>query len=492
MTPEEVALVPLRDRVVTLREWWTKITQNRIDNDDNNKNNNNGQDNDNDNKDSITGEQQVHHHYHKLLDVRPLPPKTKTSKPDNNTENNRSWHRRQLCFRPPPATTTSSSPSSSTSSSSSRVVVESVHIPIDELKERSFELPARHVKFSLLVLPEDVERASDFLLYGNHRYHRKKSENDSSNHERKNKDNDNDNDEDEETTSQQQPKKKKLKQNRQGRKLNPWKVTHVLVDDGKLWDDAMKLGLLEDPDTVRSNRDDNNGEDHRPLPRLWQPDSMVQNILLPLLKESIINQQMKGKDESEETLEVWDLASGSARDVAFLAEELKHHYHSHRSTVDGNIDSQDGCTKDKIVVVGCDHRYNAKEIGIVSNFWSRRKVKEYTRPLKIDLSQWSTLHQEMSMSKLMAMYCVRFWKVELVTSIASCDQIPKGVLFAISHFCKPSPNAQWDFDHPSEKTVLERNQLSSIFGSQGWTILHDEITTDSDRGRPMINFVARR
>mmetsp|Transcript_37252 Transcript_37252/g.90408 ORF Transcript_37252/g.90408 Transcript_37252/m.90408 type:complete len:220 (+) Transcript_37252:142-801(+) len=219
---------------------------------------------------------------------------------------------------------------------------------------------------------------------------------------------------------------------------------------------------------------------------------MVQNVLLPLLKESMVNQHRKGKDQPGETMEIWDLASGSARDVAFLAEELKHHYHSQSSIVDGKSGSHDGRTEEKIVVVGCDHRYNTKERDIVTNFWRRRNVKEYTRPLKIDLSQWSTLQQEMSMSKLMAMYCVRFWKIELVTSIASCDQIPKDVLFAISHFCKLSPNAQWDFDHPSEKTVLERKQLSAIFGSQGWTIVHDEITTDSDHGRPMINFVARR
>ena len=88
-------------------------------------------------------------------------------------------------------------------------------------------------------------------------------------------------------------------------------------------------------------------------------------------------------------------------------------------------------------------------------------------------------------------------------------------VFAISHFCKPHPGASWNFDHPSEKTVLDRTTLRELFcGNTGgannddddksshsrcqgeragrWEIVFDEIATDSDHGRTMQQFVARK
>jgi hypothetical protein len=70
--------------------------------------------------------------------------------------------------------------------------------------------------------------------------------------------------------------------------------------------------------------------------------------------------------------------------------------------------------------------------------------------------------------------------------------LSSGTLFGLSHFCKPYPGAPWDFDHPSEKTVLERTHLQELFSSEGWDILHDEIAIDSDHGRTMIQFTAKK
>jgi hypothetical protein len=54
-----------------------------------------------------------------------------------------------------------------------------------------------------------------------------------------------------------------------------------------------------------------------------------------------------------------------------------------------------------------------------------------------------------------------------------------------------------------EKSVLERHELRELFmnknatdndsGNVGhWEILHDEICSDGDHGRTLVNFVARR
>ena len=52
--------------------------------------------------------------------------------------------------------------------------------------------------------------------------------------------------------------------------------------------------------------------------------------------------------------------------------------------------------------------------------------------------------------------------------------------------------------HTQEKHVLERNELSDLFGkptdrgaTSPWEILHDEVTQDCDHGRTLVQFVAR-
>lgn len=307
---------------------------------------------------------------------------------------------------------------------------------------------ARHVEFDILVRSADLPKASSFLLGS--------------------------------------------KENTRKRSQKPWLVKNVLIDDAGLWEQAEKLG------SMRMDEE----EPAFPLPRLWQPDKMVETVVLPLLQESLmasVLQHPSKKQKADATpkdaaltnvvsdCEIWDLASGAGRDVAFLAEELKAAqvpFHQ---------------------VVGIDHRYNAKEQGIVNGFWERREVGNLTSCIKMDLSTLEHgLKEELQNRNVVALLAVRFWKASLVAAVARNKEssLKSGTIFAISHFCKPYDGAPWEFAHPTEKTVLQRSQLKEIFESKSedvvadgknsvWEILRDEIAMDSDHGRSMIHFVAR-
>lgn len=285
-----------------------------------------------------------------------------------------------------------------------------VPFPMKYFKERSYELPARHVEFSVLVEEKNVEEALSFLLGPK-------------------------------APTRQRPGK-------------PWKVTNILLDEPKLWEQAADLGLLSESAQ----------ESAYPMPRLWQPDSMVKDVLL---------HHLKNRDSQNGTSQIWDLASGAGRDVAFLAEELS-------------------ASGTPYQVWGFDHRYDEKETNITRGFWERRGLRYLTTSVKMDLSDWSSVSNNFSLDKVAALFCVRFWKPELVSGIAKSLQLETGTLFGLSHFCKPYTGAPWNFDHPSEKSVLERTQLQELFEAEGWEILYDEIALDSDHGRTMIQFVAKK
>jgi hypothetical protein len=295
---------------------------------------------------------------------------------------------------------------------SSIMVVQS---PLEFLRARSFELPARHVNFSLLVDDAgSLEEAQTFLLG---------------------------------------PKDS----NTRKRPQQPWKVRNVIVADDKFWKQAQDLDISSTSAPIA----------HFPLPRLWQPDCMVRDVLLPLLKDRLA----QGNE-----FQVWDLASGAGRDVAFLAEELL---------------ASRAKSQTPVKVVALDHRYNSKETNIVTSFFERRQVAKSTECVQMDLSKWSTLQASLTQNcDVGTFFCVRFWKRSLVEELAKAA-LPRLTLFAISHFCKPYVGAEWNFEHPSEKTVIERNELRDIF-FDGWEVLHDEIAMDSDHGRTMCHFVARR
>lgn len=322
-----------------------------------------------------------------------------------------------------------------------------VPIPMSVVEKRSFELPARHVQFSILVSESDLDRADSFLCGLNRK------------------------------------------------RPNPWKVVHVLLDTVELWKQAEEMGMVDREDNIlevsrqQNKRQRTDQKDPTtdtasplitsrtrqfPLARLWQPDPMVEKVLFSFLEK--MHNKNQPSLSNEVPRQVWDLAAGAGRDVAFLAEELL-------------------AADREYQIVAIDHRYNEKETKIVNDFWDRRRIGRQTTSVRLNLKSWNNLENEMTSAlttnQVAAMFCVRFWKLDLVQGIAQSASIHSGVLFGISHFCKPSVGAPWNFDHPSEKTVLERNQLSDLFQEQ-WDILHNEIALDSDHGRTMIHFVARR
>jgi hypothetical protein len=155
------------------------------------------------------------------------------------------------------------------------------------------------------------------------------------------------------------------------RPFRPWKVKSVLLDTDAFWSKAFEIGIAGSQTSLVT------AKQTRALPRLWQPDPMVEKILLRLLIEGY----PKEKD-AKDMCQVLDLASGAGRDVAFLSEELR---------AAGLRNYQ---------VVGIDHRYNDKESSIVSDFWERRGVGNHTRSLKIDLSSLEDVEKAVPLSSL--------------------------------------------------------------------------------------------
>ena len=209
-------------------------------------------------------------------------------------------------------------------------------LPLEEVKARSFELPARHVHFSILVEGNGddnlahVQTAKQFLL---------------------------------------QPDRVAANKNR---KFRPWQVDSILVADHVFWKEARDMKLIGDGGESKGST--NGGSALAPSPRLWDADGMVEKVLLPLLRNEIAGTNHRGK-----RLRIYDMASGAGRDAVFLAEELLHSSTNPRGA--------------QFHVTAIDHRYNAKQTNIVQDFFQRRGVCDYTSVVKANLSQWETMRE---------------------------------------------------------------------------------------------------
>ena len=331
-------------------------------------------------------------------------------------------------------------------------------LPLEEVKARSFELPARHVHFSILVEGNDddnlahVQTAEQFLL---------------------------------------RPDRVAANKNR---KFRPWQIDSILVADHVFWKEARDMKLIGDGGESKGST--NGGSALAPSPRLWDADGMVEKLLLQLLRNEIAGTNHRGK-----RLRIYDMASGAGRDAVFLAEELLHSSTNSRGA--------------QFHVTAIDHRYNAKQTNIVQDFFHRRGVCDYTSVVKANLSKWETMRELLlsarkergsdgndgddtrttsnnSGTTVDVLCCVRFLVRSAVKDLASCSSLYEGTIFAISHFCIAQDGGVWPFDHPSPETVLERNEMKDLFMGNGWDVLHDEIATDSDHGRALLHFVARK
>jgi hypothetical protein len=315
-----------------------------------------------------------------------------------------------------------------------------VSIPLDCLREQSFELPPRNIAFVICVDNELAkEQALDFLI----------------------------------------PSTKKQQQ--------PWNVLGVIQND-----------LYEEENETDSSPDDESASSHRfPLARLWQPDPMIASVLLPLLQKRLTQALPKTR------MEIWDVGAGAGRDVCFLAEELQ-----------AAVPDEAHCS---FRVIGMDQRYRTDAaIKVCQAFAERRQVSKQTGWRNCHLGQDHviesltdeiaiSLRQPQPSTRTHCVYAVRYWNKPLVQALKSAlDDIANAepelqgddssplFLFAVSHFAKPTENANWEFEHPKEHHVLRRNELRELFDHPAWTILHDEIVMDTDHGRTLLQFVVER
>jgi hypothetical protein len=283
-----------------------------------------------------------------------------------------------------------------------RLAAEHVSIPLASLRKRSYELPPRSLPFDILVGIDSLEAASAILI--------------------------------ENTTSNPRP----------------WKVEGVLLDDSENWTWAKEQDLVDE------------NAPWAPLTRLWQPDPMIEQVLLPKLL-----------NKKPGAVQIFDLGAGFGRDVCFLAHALE-------------------ANNKHMCITAMDQRYLPPEDEPVVAFFERQKIDHVTKCLRIDLSSVEHVLQTIrdASQEQVCIYAVRFWNQELVQTIAQTMK-KENTIFAISQFGKPSVHAEWKWKHPKEKHVLERNQLREMF-QESWDILHDVVVQDSDHGRTLIQFVAQR
>lgn len=258
-----------------------------------------------------------------------------------------------------------------------------VHLPFQDLLsgERSCELPPRHVEFAILV-PHNCDRNQLHELFFA-------------------------------TCS---------KATAQSRK--PWLVRQVVQETNTLWDDAKEMGMLSSSNG-NGNGDGDGDEVLSPLPRLWKPDQMVENVLLPLLRQKL--------DNSEGNFVVWDLGSGAGRDVTFLAEEIKHQVRMTKS-------------RRNVKIVGFDNHKGSARRSLP--LWKNRLVDDVTESRLVNLKNMSLLEDNIREENgLVCLYAIRYLNRRMLDYIASDAALNTGVLFSMSHFCKEE-NAEWNWDHP--------------------------------------------
>ena len=222
------------------------------------------------------------------------------------------------------------------------------------------------------------------------------------------------------------------------RKQKPWIIDGILRGDLVVTDPVLPATL--------------------PMPRLWDPDSMVEKLLLPILKET------------STPLEVWDLGAGVGRDAVFLAETLR----------------------DRLVVA-LDQRYS-KQAAPFLEFCQRRKVSQWTTCRAVHLEQTDGFQRILkeSVDQVGCFYAVRFWNKALFRCILDhASQLRDGTVLAISHFGKATLDGEWPHAHPNSKQVLERYELRDMVQGTDWIIRCERVVTDSDHGRTLIQFVAQ-
>ena len=405
-----------------------------------------------------------------------------------------------------------------------------VHIPFDEVVHRKFELPPRQVPFAIVSsFPEE-----DWSLHWEN-IQAMLSSSGSSNIKKST------------TAKKGAATITSLDQNQSHHPS--WNVMALLnANDETMWESAAAhIGDCNQNDIVPNQ---NKSCTSLPLPRLWSPDPMIEHVLFPLLKE-----KLRSIRHRQEVMEIWDVGSGLGRDVCYLAEELMYsdNLSSSSSLQQGRSESQGH--ESLFRIIGYDQRYrHLDSTSDTMEFWNRRRVSNVTECYCCDLNHiqtdleslllrsnqgrcingetTSTRETKKKTSFIGCIYAVRYWNKAFFQMLvdAGCRNadddnnndygawvLETGTLIAISHFGKSSVDAKWDFPHPKEQHVLERDELLIMFTTpptaknksmqlqelldtnvtyeaspqRSWKILHDEVVSDSDYGRTLIQFVAQ-
>jgi len=185
-------------------------------------------------------------------------------------------------------------------------------------------------------------------------------------------------------------------------------MRQVIIDTEKNWEEVSNATLKEN--NMREKKEQffiqilqKGGENdsvnqnallqyrHLPLPRLWKPDPLVQKDVLHFLKMKLVshlspdstsNESINEEMVKNQELQVWDLGSGSGRDLAFLAEELKCHFYNHLSEKE-ETKASSPCFPFQFV--GFDnHKGSSKRC---MPFWKHRLVSDVTYSFLFDLNK---------------------------------------------------------------------------------------------------------
>jgi hypothetical protein len=351
----------------------------------------------------------------------------------------------------------------------------------------------------------------------------------------------------------------------------PWQVKQVLIDNETLWKEASDMKLVTSSDVRRrSINDEEDVVSFIKLSRLWKPDPLVVSDILPLLTNWKLDMDIPTATpphhHSSSYSLVWDLGCGAGRDVCYLAEEMKEiQYNSlllsrqQQQQQQQQIQQIQQFTSRSIHIVGVDnHKGSEKRCQLL---WTNRNVQDITESLTWDLNklhlvrqllmnpmnhlqklQQQKQQQQQRQPDIVCIYAIRYLNRKLFSYIANSHSVvqdsnddpskanavitdnniytkstkhelppplvlPIGTIVAISHFCKPTEDARWNFDHPKESNVLERLELERLFTivdtvnvavnydnaqTHRWHILKNDIIMDGDHGRTLLQFVARK
>lgn len=354
------------------------------------------------------------------------------------------------------------------------------HIPLSELRERSFELPPRHVPFGIILSNTEDETSRQAVL---------------------------------ELLLGQKERKRQL----------PWNVKYVIdASSSSSSNSSNHCREWTDYPICQTQREGTGAPPpmgvamdsrlaFRPLPRLWEPDSMIERILLPLLREQLFptNNSHAATDNNAMTTpplyQIWDLGAGAGRDACFLAEQLQYEHIAIQR-------------RPSFRVVAVDQRYQQRQQQQQQNPWeakvaARQTIQDFfhrrgvVNVTEIQAIQLNDIDRAIAIirqqhrspdSKIGCFYAVRYWNRPLIERLVHDDDgdtqplLADGTIVAISHFGLPHTDAVWVHEHPNVKHVLQRDELSTLFHQAGWHILLDQVVSDTDHGRTLIQFVAQK